>query len=314
MGDVYNGHGQIIAGLRSENGEAIYGTIRSMKEMVYDNADDEVDDKFEDNIRRNDRPDPAARKRPEPQVKKNNEAVNIRMVDAPVSKPDPKKRKSSYSGVADALKSHYRKNSEIAVKEIEQRLRHYEESQKKTEMIRSSDSSTEDRYLNMVERPSKSAKKEATAPVQKRRTAPEPTGKPAPKPTGKPAPQQTRRPEPERRQKKQEPEVPAVISDEELGYDIPFNTTIGCIITNAKLTKSQANKLASILHDAYSRAIKPVHSTMDGDTIFVLSTCKQEVNFDAFAALATDVMQYAVIDAATSAKAAYGLPAYRDLF
>ena len=98
-----------------------------------------------------------------------------------------------------------------------------------------------------------------------------------------------------------------------MGYDIVFNTTISCLITNADLTKSQANKLASILHDAYARAIKPVHGTLDGDTVFVLATGKQQVNFDAFAALATDVMQYAIIDGAMSAESAYGIPAARDM-
>ena len=110
-----------------------------------------------------------------------------------------------------------------------------------------------------------------------------------------------------------EEEEPVVLSREERGYDIVFNTTISCLITNAALTKSQANKLASILHDAYARAIKPVHGTLDGDTVFVLATGKQQVNFDAFAALATDVMQYAIIDGAMSAESAYGLPAARDM-
>ena len=110
-----------------------------------------------------------------------------------------------------------------------------------------------------------------------------------------------------------EEEEPAVLTREDMGYDIVFNTTISCLITNASLTKSQANKLASILHDAYARAIKPVHGTMDGDTVFVLATGKQKVNFDAFAALATDVMQYAIIDGAMSAEGAYGLPAAKDM-
>ena len=110
-----------------------------------------------------------------------------------------------------------------------------------------------------------------------------------------------------------EEEEPVSLTREEMGYDIVFNTTISCLITNAALTKSQANKLASILHDAYARAIKPVHGTLDGDTVFVLATGKQEVNFDAFAALATDVMQYAIIDGAMSAESAYGLPAARDM-
>lgn len=98
------------------------------------------------------------------------------------------------------------------------------------------------------------------------------------------------------------------LSPEDLGEDVIFNTTITCLITNAKLTKSQANKLASVLHDGYARSIKPVHGTLDGDSIFVMSSGDVEVNFDAFAALATDTVQYSIIDAATSAEDAYGFP------
>ena len=46
------------------------------------------------------------------------------------------------------------------------------------------------------------------------------------------------------------------------------NTTIGAVITNAKLTKEQANKLADIAHDGYAMAIRPVHTMADGDTVF----------------------------------------------
>lgn len=111
-----------------------------------------------------------------------------------------------------------------------------------------------------------------------------------------------------------EPEETSAVNKEpeDRGYGITFNTTISCLITNAKLTKAQCNKLASILHDGYARAIKPVHSTMDGDTIFVMTTGEKDVNFDAFAALATDIVQYSVIDGAISAESAYGLPAARE--
>lgn len=122
--------------------------------------------------------------------------------------------------------------------------------------------------------------------------------------------------EPEAMEAIQEPvmkEASAVNEEpEDMGYGITFNTTISCLITNAKLTKAQCNKLASILHDGYARAIKPVHSTMDGDTIFVMTTGEKDVNFDAFAALATDIVQYSVIDGAISAESAYGLPAARE--
>lgn len=111
-----------------------------------------------------------------------------------------------------------------------------------------------------------------------------------------------------------EPEETSAVNKEpeDMGYGITFNTTISCLVTNAKLTKAQCNKLASILHDGYARAIKPVHSIMDGDTIFVMATGEKDVNFDAFAALATDIVQYSVIDGAISAESAYGLPAARE--
>lgn len=52
------------------------------------------------------------------------------------------------------------------------------------------------------------------------------------------------------------------------------NTTVGIVATNATLTREQANKLASIAHDGYAQAIRPVHTPFDGDTIFAASTCE----------------------------------------
>ncbi|MGI6029228.1 MAG: P1 family peptidase [Candidatus Heteroscillospira sp.] len=90
------------------------------------------------------------------------------------------------------------------------------------------------------------------------------------------------------------------------------NTTIGCVITNAKLTKSQCNKLASIAHNGYAQAIRPVHSTADGDTIFVMSTGEVEVGVDALGALVTECMARAINRAALTSEPAYGLPAARS--
>lgn len=90
------------------------------------------------------------------------------------------------------------------------------------------------------------------------------------------------------------------------------NTTISCILTNGKLTKAQCTKLASIAHDGYARAIKPVHSTADGDTIFVMATGEVEVNFDALAVLATEQIAKAIENAVLRAEPAYGLKAARD--
>ena len=50
------------------------------------------------------------------------------------------------------------------------------------------------------------------------------------------------------------------------------NTTIGVIATDAVLTKAQAHRLAQVAHDGLARAINPVHSMSDGDTLFALGT------------------------------------------
>ncbi len=62
--------------------------------------------------------------------------------------------------------------------------------------------------------------------------------------------------------------VPA--SSEFTGH--PTNTTLGVVLTNAPLTKSQATKVAQQTHDGYARAIKPVHTSGDGDAVFVMAS------------------------------------------
>lgn len=90
------------------------------------------------------------------------------------------------------------------------------------------------------------------------------------------------------------------------------NTTIGCVITNAKLDKCQCNKLASIAHNGFAQAIRPVHSTADGDTIFLMTTGEVEVGVDAVGALITECMGRAINRAALLAEPAYGLKAAKD--
>ena len=49
-------------------------------------------------------------------------------------------------------------------------------------------------------------------------------------------------------------------------------TTIGVILTDATLSKSQATKIAAVAHDGMARAIRPMHSMFDGDTVFCLAS------------------------------------------
>lgn len=49
-------------------------------------------------------------------------------------------------------------------------------------------------------------------------------------------------------------------------------TTIGVIATDATLSKAQCQKVAGMGHDGLARAINPVHTILDGDTLFALAT------------------------------------------
>jgi L-aminopeptidase/D-esterase-like protein len=98
------------------------------------------------------------------------------------------------------------------------------------------------------------------------------------------------------------------------------NTTIGVVATNAKLTKAQAQKIAQMAHDGFARAIAPVHTPGDGDTIFALGTGRLETPTDdarlsVIGALAAEAMADAILRAATEAQGMpdLNLPAARDL-
>ena len=93
------------------------------------------------------------------------------------------------------------------------------------------------------------------------------------------------------------------------------NTTIGLVATNARLTKVQAQKMAQMAHDGYARAIAPVHTPGDGDTIFsaATGTWDGQVNYGQIGSLAAEAMADAIVRAATEATASNGLPAARDL-
>ncbi len=81
------------------------------------------------------------------------------------------------------------------------------------------------------------------------------------------------------------------------------NTTIGCIITNASLDKVHANKLAEISHDGLARAVRPVHTDYDGDTMFCMSTGKIPVlNFVTLQSAAVVATEQAVRNAVSSGK------------
>lgn len=93
------------------------------------------------------------------------------------------------------------------------------------------------------------------------------------------------------------------------------NTTLGVVATNARLTKTQAMRVAQMAHDGFARAIYPSHTSNDGDTIFALATGTLEGDADLsrVGALAADVVALAIVRAAREATGVPGFPALRDL-
>ncbi len=112
----------------------------------------------------------------------------------------------------------------------------------------------------------------------------------------------------------------------------PLNTTIGVVATTAALSKAECTRFAAVAHDGLARAIRPVHSMLDGDSIFGVSTGRDdlgpaadlsvdgeppartrirwtnavlEAGAECFAAACTNAISHAVANG--------GAPAYRDL-
>ena len=82
------------------------------------------------------------------------------------------------------------------------------------------------------------------------------------------------------------------------------NTTIGVVATDASLTKAQAQRLAGAGHDGLARAIHPVHTLYDGDTLFALGTGQvaHSPGLNVLAVMATEAVALACANAVRAAQ------------
>ncbi len=115
-------------------------------------------------------------------------------------------------------------------------------------------------------------------------------------------------------------EPPELATD--MSLDIPVesrlaeNTTIGVVATNIALTKSEAKRIAIMAHDGLARAIRPVHTPFDGDSIFAMSTEREELSgprpfgVARIGAMAADCVARSIARAVYNAKSLGGLPGY----
>jgi len=86
------------------------------------------------------------------------------------------------------------------------------------------------------------------------------------------------------------------------------NTTLMVIATNARLTKVQANRLAQRAHDGLAVAVRPAHTTHDGDTAFALASGSVEAPFDLVANAAAEMVAEAIRNSVRAAASVAGVP------
>jgi L-aminopeptidase/D-esterase-like protein len=103
------------------------------------------------------------------------------------------------------------------------------------------------------------------------------------------------------------------------GAAIPgANTTIAVVATDAALDKSGCRRLAIMSQDGLARAIRPVHTPFDGDTVFALSTGAgtpvEPAALLRIGSAAADSLARAVMRAVLAAQPLNGVPGWRLLF
>jgi L-aminopeptidase/D-esterase-like protein len=98
------------------------------------------------------------------------------------------------------------------------------------------------------------------------------------------------------------------------------HTTIGVVATNARLTKAEAQRVAIMAQDGLARAIRPIHTSFDGDAIFVLATGRHELTGNRALAVsllggvAADCVARACARGVYEARSLPGMPCWRELY
>jgi D-aminopeptidase len=100
------------------------------------------------------------------------------------------------------------------------------------------------------------------------------------------------------------------------------STTLAVVVTDAGLTKTQARRLAIMAQDGLARAIRPVHTPLDGDVVFAAATGTEPladpiVGLSLLGTAAADVLARAVARAvyeATALPFPDALSSWRDRF
>ena len=92
------------------------------------------------------------------------------------------------------------------------------------------------------------------------------------------------------------------------GQGLVRNTTLVAVVTNAALTKVDANRLAHIAQLGMARTINPVNTTSDGDLVIALSIGAEKASIDALGVAASEAVAESIVRAVRSAATLGGVP------
>jgi L-aminopeptidase/D-esterase-like protein len=96
------------------------------------------------------------------------------------------------------------------------------------------------------------------------------------------------------------------------GVGARSNTVIGCIVTDARLSKRDVHRVADLGHSGVARALRPAHTELDGDALFCVATGAVEASVDLVAHLAAEAVADAVRRGPLGAVGRDGLPGLAD--
>jgi L-aminopeptidase/D-esterase-like protein len=96
-------------------------------------------------------------------------------------------------------------------------------------------------------------------------------------------------------------------------FAAPAHTTIGVIATDARLTRPEAAKVASLGMLGFARALSPPHTAFDGDTLFALSVGDVPIDVTRLGLAAADVVARAIVRGVRAATSLPDLPAASSL-
>ena len=114
------------------------------------------------------------------------------------------------------------------------------------------------------------------------------------------------------------PELTPMAGSKLAAREAGANTTIAVVATDAALTKAEATRLAIMAADGMARAVRPVHTPFDGDTVFALATGAADpgenrpATLAMLGSLAADCLARAIGRAIAEAQPLHGWPAWRQ--